>query len=212
MLTGVPTSLGVNRKLSIIGFWEHSVPRANGCWEWPGPSFAGSGYGRTTFRGGGWEGCHRIAYTLAKGEIEAGKIVMHSCDNKLCINPDHLSLGNHKMNARDMVSRGLHAKVAKLTDDAAAYIRFCGYSSRELADRFDVSKGTINSVRSGNTWRIEMESHALTRVNAALDRSRNPRLSMGTERRTVRGSGRQPSMPMHSDLMIRILGAKRRRG
>ena len=74
------------------------------CWEWQGGK-QNIGYGmirddnkmRTT---------HRVSYEEHKGPIPKGLCVMHSCDNPICCNPDHLSLGTHKQNTQDMMSKG----------------------------------------------------------------------------------------------------------
>jgi hypothetical protein len=50
---------------------------------------------------------HRYSYELHKGPISEGLHVLHECDNKLCINPDHLRAGTHAENIRDAVARGL---------------------------------------------------------------------------------------------------------
>ena len=51
----------------------------------------------------------RYMYVKYKGVIGAGLVVRHTCDNKLCINPDHLILGTYQDNERDSVERGLKA-------------------------------------------------------------------------------------------------------
>ena len=68
---------------------------------------------------------HRLAYCQHHGiEIEAidGQMVLHSCDNPRCINPDHLRLGSHADNMRDVSERRRHASL-KLTDEQVAFIR-----------------------------------------------------------------------------------------
>jgi len=49
---------------------------------------------------------HRLSYMLHKGEIPEGMVVMHSCDNKPCINPDHLFIGTYSDNAKDAYDKG----------------------------------------------------------------------------------------------------------
>jgi hypothetical protein len=49
---------------------------------------------------------HREAYRLTYGEIPAGLLICHHCDNRACVRPDHLFLGTYKDNAQDMVRKG----------------------------------------------------------------------------------------------------------
>ncbi len=51
---------------------------------------------------------HRAAYLVWKGEIPSGLFVLHTCDNRRCINPDHLWIGTSKDNVRDMISKNRH--------------------------------------------------------------------------------------------------------
>lgn len=84
----------------------NSMCKANGggCIEWQGrKSF--DGYGRVWFRGAEI-GAHRVSYIMAIGEIPDGLYVCHTCDNRLCVNPEHLWLGTHIDNMNDMRSKG----------------------------------------------------------------------------------------------------------
>src|SRR5882672_4766312 len=60
----------------------------NGCWEWTA-CIHHSGYGHFYWEGRVWS-THRLSYTWTKGEIPAGFEIHHECNNKLCVNPDHL--------------------------------------------------------------------------------------------------------------------------
>lgn len=74
------------------------------CWEFQGRPTKG-GYGQIHWRGRSWR-AHRVAYTLAKGEIPSGLDVLHGCDNPPCVNPDHLRVGTDSDNIRDSFVRG----------------------------------------------------------------------------------------------------------
>lgn len=67
------------------------------------------GYGRRWFRGSPWR-AHRVAWVEAFGEIPDGLLVLHTCDNPPCVNPEHLFLGTHRDNALDRQAKGRSAK------------------------------------------------------------------------------------------------------
>lgn len=71
----------------------------NGCWEWK-KSLNARGYGQMRVNGQTRE-LHKISYRAFKGPVDNGLYVLHKCDNRKCINPDHLYLGTQKDNMRD---------------------------------------------------------------------------------------------------------------
>lgn len=93
-------------------FWEKVNKRSdNECWEWLGAKtlVRKAYYGHMRFEGKERK-AHRISWTIAFGSIPDGLFVLHKCDNSICVNPNHLFLGTHEDNMRDMVEKGRSLK------------------------------------------------------------------------------------------------------
>ena len=138
-------------------FWSQVSTQRVGCWEWQGGTSERYGGFRVDGRK---DRTHRVAYRMARGEIPAGQVVRHRCDNRLCVRPSHLVLGTHRENARDSWERGRVAVgdrhgQAKLSYLKAGEIRARyaeGESSGTLAREFGVAPSTICSLIQGRTW------------------------------------------------------------
>jgi len=76
----------------------------NGCWEYNGYRDR-DGYGLASFKNQNWQ-AHRLSYFFTHGTIPKMMCVCHTCDNRSCINPDHLWLGTHQDNMTDMKNKG----------------------------------------------------------------------------------------------------------
>lgn len=139
------------------------------CINHPGGMFP-SGYGAKWWLGATRK-AHRVAYCQARGllpeDIE-GVIIRHKCDNRACVNPDHLEPGSHADNMRGMVERGRSAmgvrnSKAKLTPEQVAEIRrtfvpqSTEYGSVALGRLYGVSNSTINRIVRGLYWVAEAE-------------------------------------------------------
>ena len=85
-------------------FFSRFERAANGCWEWRA-RISPRGYGIISLRGRGFR-AHRLSYWIHR-QVDPGEaFVCHACDNRKCVNPDHLWLGDAMANARDMIAKG----------------------------------------------------------------------------------------------------------
>jgi len=96
------------------------------------------------------------------GERPEGKVIRHLCDNKLCINPEHLRIGTQKENVRDAIRNGKFVigskrSQAKLDELKVAAIKtlmkYTDMTDRELGHCFNVSTSAITLIRSGVNWK-----------------------------------------------------------
>ena len=93
-------------------FWA-KVEKTDACWEWQSRIAPATGYGnfaiwkqgrRTTWL------AHRLAWFLTNGAIPKGLCVLHKCDNRRCVRPDHLFLGTAADNVHDCIAKGRFPK------------------------------------------------------------------------------------------------------
>ena len=84
-------------------FWD-KVQKTETCWNWIAGD-RGNGYGAFRFRKKVWD-AHRVSWVLANGEIPDKLLVCHKCDNRRCVNPNHLFLGSFTDNLLDSFNKG----------------------------------------------------------------------------------------------------------
>jgi hypothetical protein len=143
------------------------VNRTDTCWLWVAGTRGSTGYGSMKVDGKVVD-AHRISYSLFVGEIPAGMLVCHTCDNKLCVNPEHLFLGTPQDNVLDAVTKGrahLDSLIiqrkeghwsAKITQEIADTIRQLyadGTTQKELAIKYSLSDSSVGSIVRNETWK-----------------------------------------------------------
>lgn len=130
------------------------VPES-GCWIWLHQTNQ-AGYGVLSYRDRIVR-AHRLCWEQFQGPISDGAHVLHKCDTRPCINPDHLFLGSNDDNVRDMISKkrnrfGETHPARKLTADDVKQIRASTERNMHLANRFGVSRQRISDIRHGRGW------------------------------------------------------------
>lgn len=130
------------------------------CWEWTA-GLSTAGYGKFGISKDETAYAHRLSWRLA-GRADPGDLmVLHSCDNRACVNPDHLFLGTAADNSADMASKkrsalGARNGAAKLTAEQITELRRSseiGETYRALAKRFGVTVSAIEHIVMRRRWR-----------------------------------------------------------
>jgi hypothetical protein len=142
-------------------FWKkvkRSTP--DRCWLWTAAT-DDNGYGAFKINGHK-RGAHVIAYELCVGVVPSNHVVMHSCDNRCCVNPAHLETGTQLDNIRDMDLKGRRAVgsaagAAKLTEEIVPQIRLRfekeDISKRQLAREYGIHEKTMRDLLNRRTWK-----------------------------------------------------------
>ena len=158
---------GIHRRITFnvtddlrARFWRRVEKQDQGCWLWLGAHR--NGYGAIKHDGKVLSP-HVVSYAIHHGDIPPGKIICHTCDNRLCVSPDHLYAGDLSDNARDMfdrrkigAARGVECGNAVLTEDVvrrAWALRLTrGWGARRTASQLGVSCFAIHHVFHRGGW------------------------------------------------------------
>jgi hypothetical protein len=133
-------------------FLEKVKQMESGCHEWQAGQARG-GYGKFQLVEKTVT-AHRMAYELFVAPIPDGLCVLHRCDNRLCVNPEHLFLGDLDANVKDMDQKQRRGTKSRLTYADVKQIKQMladRYSQETIAEKFNVHQGTISRIKLGKT-------------------------------------------------------------
>lgn len=146
----------------VDSFYRNAYPEPNtGCWIW-GASCNEFGYGVARFNINGikFHLAHRFSYYHHLGVFDQKLSVCHLCDNPSCVNPDHLFLGTHEDNMRDMHKKGRSSDVngelnpnAKIKIANVAAIRSSPLSAVQLSVIYKISSTQVYYIRNYKSWK-----------------------------------------------------------
>ena len=143
-------------------FFKYIEKQENGCWIWTG-HVKRDGYGASRHIGK-YVLSHRLSWIIHNGEIPKGMFILHKCDVRSCVNPEHLFLGTHQDNMDDMINKkrdrhlkGEDSALSKLTDENVREIRSLyksgKFTQEELANKFPCSRANMSSIILRKIWR-----------------------------------------------------------
>lgn len=133
-------------------FWSKvDILSKDECWEWQA-GINRDGYGN--FYCGTTVSASRTAWEITNGPIPEGKLCLHKCDNRKCVNPNHLYIGNYSDNNSDRERRnpGSAGRCSSVGADGIAQIkklRQSGMRYCDIAKLFPVSAEQISRICRG---------------------------------------------------------------
>lgn len=156
-------------------FWRKVDRKENDeCWPWKG-TIGSNGYGRVYIQNTEWL-AHRISFYISGGKFsETHPYAIHSCDNRYCVNPNHLRAGSPKENTGDAIKRNrfptgeLHYGTKKpecvirgerhykttLTEQDVVEIRSLAsncVSQRKIAKLFTITQASVSLIVIRKNW------------------------------------------------------------
>lgn len=140
------TARRISEKERWERFWKRVDIQLSRCWEWLG-GVGSAGYGFVSLGNGKNAGAHRFMWKLVNGDIPPESCVLHRCDNRRCVNPAHLFLGNKGDNARDCAEKFRTSK-GKLSPEDVRKIRSDQRSIRTIASEYGVNSSCISRVKN----------------------------------------------------------------
>lgn len=151
--------MGVTVIADLKRFWR-LVDTANidGCWLWRGADDGRGGYGKFKVDGVSVRAIRWIFEVYNPGKLRTHHKVMHTCDTRACVRPDHLVKGTHRQNMRDMAAKGRNVMRRPFLDlDTVCAIKFAGIelgiSPVKIARELNLNYSTVRSIVEGRSWK-----------------------------------------------------------
>ena len=157
-------------------FYRRVSVEKTGCWHWTGGKRSRDNYGAMHVGGNNQMLAHRVSWLIYNGHIPDGLHVCHTCDNPICVNPNHLFLGDDAVNMGDCRAKGRTAtgdsngmrkhpeSTPKGSRNGSSRLNELqvlemiqlfkqGMPTPELGHRFGVAQATAQDIISGRGWK-----------------------------------------------------------
>lgn len=135
------------------------------CWNWTA-SIGNSGYGVASGRFVNQKkiSAHRLSFIAFRQPVKKGLDVCHTCDNRRCVNPNHLWIGTHKENVKDSIEKGKFVLGRSGQDHIGAVLTeqnvidiykraHAGENQRRLAREYGVSNQCVTDIKLRRRWK-----------------------------------------------------------
>lgn len=134
-------------------FWRN-IKKTDSCWLFMGCK-NNQGYGRMSIKCKNMA-AHRFSWNVHFGTIPINMFVLHKCDIRNCVNPEHLFLGTHEDNMKDMAHKGRqipgNRKLELLEIKSIKNLIKSGERNYVIAKKFNMDASTISNIRHGKHW------------------------------------------------------------
>lgn len=146
-------------------FWTYvnKTDNENDCWYWKLSHNNHCGYGKFSIpKVKKSYSPSRYAYAATYGDPDLNLIVLHSCDNRACCNPKHLSLGTSQDNSTDMknknrAAKGLTHGMSKLKESDIVKLKQMWQAADmrqvDIAKHFNIHIATARRAATGESWK-----------------------------------------------------------
>lgn len=151
----IPRKPSVSRPIDVV-LSDYKISDM-GCWEWQGV-LTRDGYGMACYKGKRIR-AHRLSLLQSLNLSDSNLLALHRCDNRKCINPDHLYLGTPLRNSGDMVERcrssrllGDKNPVRVINSTVALEIFKDQNPHKEIASKYGISQSAVSAIKCGKNW------------------------------------------------------------
>ena len=152
--------MGRRKVDAIVRFHQkYVVDEETGCWLWQDKLL--HGYGRLQINGKSIK-AHRFSYEYFVAPLEDGLVIAHTCNNRKCVNYNHLRQDTYKSNSIDMVKvkkqRSQLLSVEDVIEIKKQLKHYYFGQCNDLAHFYKVNPRTISSIKKGASWsHVEVE-------------------------------------------------------